>query len=522
MKWFKYLSISCLMLISLFFYYIPVYADGATYSIANNNQCDTYFRSGSSDIYIKITSSNEVRVVGLKFTDYTYFYFVSESSFTASSNISFDSCVVNNNNSSQIYYNGTYYHARNYGNVLYTSDVVPIIDLNIAYNYNTANDNAVYYTFGDGAVEPVIPSTWGNLVDVGYKTELAGNGSNIKNNLDTISWNPYTDENGNYFDDSCYVDIRAVPGYYGASDRQSLLTQTANDFIKELTGSVTLSSIPATLGSYSVSWGSVCDYLSSAYPMSIQALSSLFNDGGSWIKKGWIYQYRLIADGYEGEWNDIYTLTSSGVQNDLTVINVTTIDQSLIDVQITNQEINQNVNIQIEFNDVLIPDIPAPSPTPVPTADPENPCTTCNVEIPDNTDWFLAIINTIRTTINGLKETINGLFSFEVEYLDEVNPEEEKQKFLDINYFGDASQFLQNVSDTWAQIENSPPVLQFDGITIQGETFIPATTINLNTIVEDMGISQYHELAYTMTDGIIYLSLFILVINKIREATKGE
>ena len=47
-------------------------------------------------------------------------------------------------------------------------------------------DNALYYTYGAGAVDPVEPVNWG-LIDLeGYQTQVAGQGNASINNVDVI------------------------------------------------------------------------------------------------------------------------------------------------------------------------------------------------------------------------------------------------------------------------------------------------------------------------------------------------
>ena len=297
--------------------------------------------------------------------------------------------------------------------------IIPVIETN-----DISESSAVYYTFGEGAVDPVDPIVWG-LVDVkGYQTNVAGQGQASINNVDVISWDSAIDTLGNDITTG-NVRIRFLPGEYRAETKNSLIQKTYNDFILDVVHATDGNVFPVTDGSASFRWSDVIHTLN----LPFLSIYSLINENDAWIKRGWIYEIRLEIDDYVGEWQPIYASTSSGVENDMTIVNTTVISQDTITAIQNINNINGTTNIWIINGQPVDPN-PEQSP---PESDDEKPWWVYLLEMINNTlgiqnqyinegtDESQDVVNSFEGDHNNLNVTVNDYDDIENTVVNDMN-----------------------------------------------------------------------------------------------------
>ena len=337
------------------------------------------------------------------------------------------------------YYNGhTYYISNlNYVDVSYNPYNVPVI--NATEDFNTA----VYYTYGDGAVEPVEPVNWGQVDVKGYQTNVAGQGQASINNVDVITWDNAVDTVGNDIT-SGNVRIRLIPGEYKGETKNSLISKLYTDFILDIVHATDGNVFPVTDGSASFKWSDVISTLN----LPFISIYSLINENDAWLKRGWIYEIRLEIDDYIGEWQPIYASTSSGVENDLQIVNTTVITQETINAIQSINSINSTTNIWIINGQPVDPN-PEQKP-------PENE---------NEKPWWVYLL-----------EMINNTLGIQNEYINEGTGE--SQEVVN-NFEGDHTELNNTVND-YHDIENNLVLdmnnnleqIEVDSDLIQNNSFI--------------------------------------------------
>lgn len=298
---------------------------------------------------------------------------------------------------------------------------VPILDIPMSVG---DQQRAYDYTFGENATDSVEPVNWG-LIDLeGYQTQVAGQGNASINNVDVISWNDTFDTNSNDISTG-NVRVRYVPGYYRATSKQNLLAQTYQDFVLDIISAVNGDVYPVSDGSASFRWGDVIGSLSIPF----YSIYNLSNSTEGWLKRGWIYEVRLEIDDYIGEWQTVYSSTSSGVENDMTIVNTTVVTQETITAIQNINSINGTTNIWIINGQPVDPN---PEITP-PADDDEKPWWVYLLEMINNTlgiqneyinegtDESIEIVNNFEEDHDDLNVTVNDYDDIENTIVNDMN-----------------------------------------------------------------------------------------------------
>lgn len=411
----------------------PVFADNNStyYSL---NSCENFYVAGryyykvqnvdgydTRLIYLRDPSINKIYGFACMTTDNNGDSYI----HTSSSSDSFaESCSVNNTGAAgyrtinNVRYGYRIYNY-NYAYNNYLNPNVPIIDTN-----DLSADNALYYTFGDGAVDPVEPITYGLLDDVGFTTDIAGTGNASTSNRDTISWNPVYDSNGNNIMGAS-VSIRAVPGHYSADSKQNLFEKVRSDFILDNTDLAVLDTVEVEAGSFSITWGQVI----SAFSLPFGNFISWFKTDEVFLKQGWIYQIQFNLADYTSEWQTVYTIQSESPADSLHVINSTVIDQDTVNILQQINTVNNSSNIWIINETPVDPD---DNYTP-PASDDEKPWWAYLLEMINNsigitnqyinngTDESQEVVNNIETNNNDLDVTVTEYHDIENDLVTDMN-----------------------------------------------------------------------------------------------------
>lgn len=301
-----------------------VFAD-LSYTVISNS-CNLLYNNGSDIYFMAVNNINDVRAVFITDGSTRYLYFISQNTFglkngtNGNCNSSASASRYRDNNGIDWY---RYYIAYfpSFNNVMNIPSYEVISDISIN---DKPLETAIYYTFGDGSIEPVV---MGNLV-TGFYTQFATRGNNddsiiaMRLNKDTITWDT-TDSLGNDLSGILWVvDIRAVPVQYSSATKNNLLLQTVSDYLLS-TDTYDITTISASQGQFSITWGDLVDNYLENFG-SLQQLFAMFNES-EWIQKGWIYQVRLRSLSeerpYEGQWQTVYNTTSSAPSDAQTIMN---------------------------------------------------------------------------------------------------------------------------------------------------------------------------------------------------------
>ena len=248
---------------------------------------------------------------------------------------------VNFNNENYKYYiSSTYLFILNYTKYSYNFNV-PVLNFDHVLSFQELYD--LTYGVPEPTPEPI---NWGLLRDVEYSTRIAGNGSAAIRNVDYLKWDTVADANGNDISE-CEVEIQAVPGNFSGSTYENLLNQTYQNFNIGNYGAVNLGTLPASSGTFSVSWSYILNHLG----WSMDSLYAHF-ENELWLKTGWYYQIRLIgSDDYIGQWQTMYTPLSQGAAASETVINQNSFNMNIYQVYEKLTQINNNTSITINIED---------------------------------------------------------------------------------------------------------------------------------------------------------------------------
>ena len=195
--------------------------------------------------------------------------------------------------------------------------------------FSTADDMAVYYTFGDGAIiEPVI--TYGDLNDVGFYTKFTNsqqsNLQTTKYNLDVFTWDNTYDVLGNQINvpvGEFVVDIQGAMSDYEANTKSDLLNQVLNDATIGTWSEI--ATVSANAGTYQLTWEQAARSIMGIYDYNTNIFEELVVRPieNYFTKKGWIYRIRLRKsdDSYVGNWQIVYNITSMPPKDSNNVIN---------------------------------------------------------------------------------------------------------------------------------------------------------------------------------------------------------
>lgn len=347
-----------LIIVALIFNVLPfkLFADTPYFSFNDDN---IYYLNNTTDYYFqRYAGSVEIRTVGIGYSSSNFSaYFVVKSTSGVKVKIyarnGFSTPELNN------YYDAPdgfrYYYLKYNYNSQWISNYYATYGFQPHITGNTDSQDAYYYTFGDGAIEPL---TYDDLQDVGFYTKFTNsqqsNTSQMALNKDVITWDNYQDTNGNDLNDvNLRVDIQAASINYEANSKSDLLNQTINDM---LTGDWSdLITISPNVGEYSFTWETVARALfGSNYAANWwNNLFNVFDSAeGIFYKKGWIYRIRLrTADNsYIGNWQIIYNITSAPpsdsekVYNNYYVYNYTIPDEETYRIINNINTINNTTN----------------------------------------------------------------------------------------------------------------------------------------------------------------------------------
>lgn len=418
---------------------VRVHADvTATYLPYSANDC-TYFTDGTYNpkfiangngrlVFIKNNANSNIRQMTA--------YYVTDT--IAQAGIYNNSCGVPDGSLLYVY---NYYIFTGdtdvYGMTKVNEDIpIHVMDSSIGNGFQ----NAIYWTYGEGAVDPVEPVTWG-LIDLeGYQTNVAGQGNASINNVDVISWNDTFDTNSNDISTG-NVRVRYVPGYYRATSKQNLLAQTYQDFVLDIISAVNGDVYPVSDGSASFRWGDVIGSLSIPF----YSIYNLTNSTEGWLKRGWIYEVRLEIDDYIGEWQTVYSSTSSGVENDMTIVNTTVVTQETITAIQNINSINGTTNIWIIYGQPV-----DPNPEVIPPED------------DDEKPWWVYLLEMINNTLGiqneyineGTDESIEVVNNFEEDH-DDLNVTVNDYDDIENNIVNDMNDNLDDLDIESDLIENN-------------------------------------------------------------------
>ena len=405
----------------------------------------------------------------------TTIYFVSDVYGNAS--INRDNCSVPSSN--LISLNNYYYFTiflSDYGLQEYIDAPVYVRDTSIG----SKEQNAIYYTYGEGAVDPPPPAPdYGDLADVRFNTDIAGSGTAAVNNIDHIKWNPENDSNGITFDGTERVEVQAIPGNYTASSKNALLSLGVTDFDYNSGSEHLLAELPVTNGEYTVSWSHVIEQLNAG---SISDFLGIRKSSDTWLKSGWIYQIRLVVGDYVSPWQTIYNATSSGVENSLTVENSTEINMDLINVIQSINTLNSSQYESWTINNITI-----------------NMENSDGQQTTDKPWWaylleaivkaFGDILAVLGNLIGDLMDAITDLFKPAEFTINEYNDFKVEIK-QNSGLFGQAIDFTNDLKNTFMGVQYEEPILHWQGITLDGVVFLPAADYNLNEYVEMWGLGR--------------------------------
>lgn len=326
--------LSLSMCFTLFSFY-TVFADSGTYVEYTSLYCFPYtYTTSDSTHEMSFSLNSDARLVQMVSGTRKRIYMVSLSRFTLGIHAN-TSCTYPTNYSAytKTVNNTVYYYSYATG---YNLDLPEYEIENMGGGSSDNNEalTAIYYTYGDGAVDPDQDPIWGNPANVMFNTRIAGSGNASSNNIDRIVWSPDIDSNSNPLPTSARVQIRAIPGKYVSNSKTDLLTQTYNDFVIDHSKAFVLTDRVATGGVYEIKWGEVVDHFQ-LFPYSwVPDITFIDNE---YFKMGWIYQIRLQIDDYYSDWINIYNATSAGVSVSDSITDSDTISQELIkNIEIVN------------------------------------------------------------------------------------------------------------------------------------------------------------------------------------------
>lgn len=514
----KYICFIC-----LFIYLFPISVFGAsTYYILESGVCFDQNANGNSRNYAIVNKDVRVICLGNSGGINGRVYYVCDESFKRSSSSS--ACPTSATSNASVRQN-YYYFSFPVTDISVLNDEIPVIYVDNV----SSTDTAIYYTYGEGSLGPVPePINWGILKNVSYDTRIAGNGTASNHNIDYINWDNLLDANGNDISE-CTVEIQVVPGGWTGADKQTLLAQKLQDFTHSSYNPVTLASVDASVGRFSISWQGVVNELGWGF----DDLYAKF-ENEIWRLNGWYYQVRLLApDGYIGSWQTVYTPLSTSAAGSQVTVNSNEYNQSLYNYlteisQVNNQStINLNIN-NYEYN-IQNPDNIY---TPVPSSSPEPS------EGFDDTNILNAIRNGVSNILNalghlpesivsGFNDTLVNLTEFS--YVDNLPDDEELNtqigKITENTYVGDLIRALYDIQTAFESHRGEVttassgvvniPELAFDWEN-QHIVFVQEQSFNLYTWVQsDEKLAQAYDIYLSIVDGIIFISLIRMLYRRL-------
>ncbi len=524
-------GINLFLILGLLLCFLPVkvFAE-ATYYLFESTETPVFRQLGNypQTWYLNVyDNSSEVRLVYVG-SPYVYGYAVSLSNFSLQYRAPRDNGTFNdwhngtvnnyNLNGVTIYYcnwlGGFNINNHEFYDYPINTTLVPLPSGINANTFGQIPYNAYYYTFGEGAEEPAPVINWGDLKDVGFHTKFTNsqqsNISQMRLNRDVIAWNQYQDTNGNDLNDiNLRVDIQCAVVDYEASLQVDLLNQTIADM--NISNWTELVSISPNVGKYEISWEEVAQTLWGTNNVGNDFWTSLMTGfssaQGYYYKNGWIYRIRLRTydNSYVSQWQTIYNVTSAPPSDSDKVYT----NYYIYNYQVPNEETYQVLQTINQYNNTennwYINDQPF---------GPEE-----NNDI--DMSWLgklieaiITLANSILSFLGNLIHDLLSLFTFDSFSLPDWDLN--VQNTIDnTGMFGEAVEFTSDLQETITGVEYVQPVLYYPGFELMGVELISELTINLNDYVASEDLADLKATAYLVTDGFIYLSLLLLIKNKI-------
>lgn len=507
----KYIILPCVSMALVFLLFpFRVFADNPTYTVVSGDcflAADGY--GGFSNYHYFVTirnNSSEVRLVCLGNTSIVNIYLVSENPFQYEIHNGVSSCsVISLNNADS--YRG-YYFSNTVS--FYTERYSPVDGVYVV-NASRDIDNALYYSFGNGAVEPEPPApSYGQLIDVSFGTSIAGSGDASGNNLDRIEWNTLKDSNDNDLPSGSTVSIRAVPGKYTGTNKENLLTKLYTDFVLDTANATVLDTVSAYAGSYQTTWRNVANHFT--WPFA--SVTSCLQGESYWYKNGWIYQVRLNIDDYHSEWMTIYNATSSGVKNSETIINNTSITA-------ISESVNNINNINQTTNNYYVSNSSDTTNNYYYYGSPVNPDYSGN-DVSGLFPSISEILNAIRNLPSAIGQLLHNLFDdlFGIDW--EYDDFEQQKQYVIANSgaFGECIGHLDELKTLIMSYNTATglAIIQWGDVVIDDTVIVPAGLFNLGEIIAEDPMRSFYTLYQSLFSGFLYTLTFIKIY---REALKA-
>ena len=160
---------------------VPVYGDDSgTYTI-KGTACEATFKFNNYSY--NNFSIDDVRVFSMYNSSRLYYYAVSDKPFSYLADTGNSDCSGIRNNATSVSYNNKVYYV--YYNYFSRSSIKedynyysPSFPYSNPLNLSDEKKLAVYWTFGEGSVDPAPPGPdYGNLINVRFSTDIAGSGT---------------------------------------------------------------------------------------------------------------------------------------------------------------------------------------------------------------------------------------------------------------------------------------------------------------------------------------------------------
>lgn len=406
------------------------------------------------------------------------------------------------------------------------------------FGFDEGSSTGILPTCPASSIEEALPYLWGDnasgddysygLADLGYTAQLAGGqqafsaddpvnllvggGAQARNSRDVITWDGDFDNEGvpwSSYGGDVYVDIRVVPGNYSGDSKANLLTKTWEDFVNDVTGSNDVGSVLVTDGSFAISWAELIQEHLQRWDWTM-LIPQYAPAAAVWRLYGWCYKVRVRSNSYTGDWETVYTATSSGAEAADTIVNnSTTYNQNLVQAlqQVQNvNTTNNTTNNYVAIYNYTLNGLPI-------STDPQY-----TEPAADKKPWWAylldSIFNGIGKIVSGIGDLLSGigdLFSGAFAGIPDID--------LHFHEIGQGT-VLQGPSDvvdalpeTISDLPEQDFIVSYPGIEIMGVDFIPAGSYNLNEISDSLGID--HSLIYLATDAFVWSSLLVMIWKRI-------
>ena len=500
----KLFQISLIMILLSGLFQIRIFAD-QTYININANEITKVVDSTKSNLErVFIQANKNVRYTGIrsKTNEYYAIGVVSTEPFQIRNGYSTSNLESNSySNATKYTLNGTNYYywyiqGGNYNWYQLSSEVmIQLSDFSTDSSY--IRNKLIYYTYGDGAVAPEPVINYG-LLDMHYSANI--NPGLIESSVDHIVSNGY-DVNGNDLSGNI-LQIRAIPGYYTDESRELINQLNVTDFVRQDDALyVVYSDVITHENKIDLEWSQVVQH----FPPGIRWFGFVpYLDPVEQVyyARGWIYEY--CVTNLDGDtlidWTRIYNTTGMPPAVTTPIVSSDNLNPDLVNaIEVINNINNNTENWYLQNIEINMTNSEGTESTQKP--------------------WWAYLLEAILGFLNNILDTILKLFQFDSFEL--PNFESEHQNLINnTGMFGETIQFESQIQDLISSATYTDPVLYYPGLQLEGVNLIPEVNINLNDYVNQLGLTDLQQIAYIVTDGSIYLSLFLLIKNKLMEILK--